>query len=585
MAALRSLAGLLSLLSLAALAAPAQAEAQPPAVLLRDIRPGGLGSGILGFTEMQGRLYFSAQTATQFDLFATDGTPAGTVPFGLPNNGVRVHNSVPVGVDTNVFFLASTVANGQELWKTDGTVAGTHLVADLNPGPTDAFADLLTPWRGYCWFTAVVPLGLNYGLWRSDGTAAGTVRVGLWSAALRRMAVAGGKLFLVAVDPAFGDELWVLDDPTGTPRMVLDIRPGPQGASVDGLVEWRDKLWFSANDGVNGNELWCSDGTAAGTMMVADVTPGPGSTRPAVLTPTRDWLYFIPADVGSSPILMQCNGTLNGTQPVPHNPPLIGFAGPIGITTLGDVVYARAATQPLSPIVDLWRIDGTANGTTRVRGADPNRHLVPQDLLGTGSRYVYFQGDDGINGIELWRSDGTASGTTLVADLVPGPAGSAPYLLRSIGANLVFLANTPATGVEPFAVPLDAHGQPIGAPCGAPARATALTATDPVLGQTCSLSGRNAQAGSIGFLFVSLPAASPLQLPVGAPSCRLLLSPASMLPLTRVAVSGSTWSLALPIPNNLALHRVLLRAQGVFAPTNGAGGLDVTNAANLLLGL
>jgi hypothetical protein len=29
---------------------------------------------------------------------------------------------------------------------------------------------------------------------------------------------------------------------------------------------------------------------------------------------------------------------------------------------------------------------------------------------------------------------------------------------------------------------------------------------------------------------------------------------------------------------------VLLRAQGLFAPTDGAGGLDVTNAVNLHLG-
>lgn len=572
-------------IALLAFLVPTLTPAQAPAVLLSDIRPGTQGSGILGFTEMQGRLFCSAQSAAGWDVFATDGTPAGTVPMGLTGVGVQVHNGTPVAVGPNVFFLGRTAAHGQELWKTDGTPAGTQRVTDLNPGQTDAFADLLTPWNGYCWFTAVVPLGANYGLWRSDGTTAGTVRVGVWSATLRRLTVAGGKLFFVAIDATSGDELWVLDDPQGTPRLVLDIRPGPVGSSIDELIDWRGKLWFNANDGVNGFELWSSDGTATNTVLAADVNPGPGSARPAIFTPTRDYLFFMPADGGMTPNIWQTDGTQAGTQLVPSTPALIGFPGPTAITAVGNVVYARAATQVASPTVDLWRMDGSPNGTARVRGADQNRALLPQHLRAVGSRYVYFQGDDGVAGTEPWRSDGTLLGTTRVADVVPGSGGSAPHQLRALGGKLVFLANTAGTGVEPFAVPLDAHGQAVGAPCGAPGRATTIAATDPVLGQTCMLSGRDAYPGSTGFLYLGLPAAGPVLLPVGGPSCRWLLSPALFTLLASTAVTGTTWSLALPIPNGPGLQRRLLRVQGVFALTDAPGGLDVTNAANLNLGL
>jgi len=562
----------------------ALAAAQTTATLLGDLRPGPQGSNILGFAEMQGRLFFTAQTPLGFDLFATDGTPAGTGAFGLPARSVQIYNGVPVAVGPNLFFLARTAAEGQELWKSDGTVAGTQRVTDLNPGPTDAFADLLTSWRGSCFFTAIVPLGATYSLWRSDGTAAGTARLGQWLAPLRLLTVAGGKLFFVATDTSSGDELWVLDDPQAAPRMVLDVWPGPQGSNIGEMIEWRDKLWFYANDGVHGLELWSSDGTAANTALVADVVPGSGSARPAIFTPTRDYLFFMTADISTYSYIWQTDGTAAGTQLVPHTPALVGSAGPTAITAVGNVVYARAALQVASPTVDLWRMDGTPSGTMRVRGADQNRALSPIHLAAAGSRFVYFQGNDGVAGNELWRSDGTTTGTTLVADLVPGSGSSGAYLLRPIGGRLVFLAGTAATGTEPFAVPLDGYGQAVGSACGAPGRATSLTATDPVLGQTCTLTGRAAFPGSTGFLYLGLPAAAPLRLPVAGPSCRWLLSPALFAALGTVVPNGTTWSLGLPIPNVQVFARRLLRVQGVFALTDAPGGLDVTNAADLNLG-
>jgi ELWxxDGT repeat protein len=34
---------------------------------------------------------------------------------------------------------------------------------------------------------------------------------------------------------------------------------------------------------------------------------------------------------------------------------------------------------------------------------------------------LYFYADDGVHGKELWRSDGSANGTTMVKDICPGP--------------------------------------------------------------------------------------------------------------------------------------------------------------------
>lgn len=572
------------LLLFAVAAAATASRAQAPAVLLRDIRPGTQGSAILGFAEMQGRLYFSARQSpfNTFDLWVTDGTPAGTSQL-TQSTAVNVYNGVPVAVGPTLYFLGTTAAEGSEIWKSDGTAAGTRRVTDLNPGPTGAYADLLTSWGGYLWFLASAP-ATNPGLWRSDGTAAGTVQV-LQIANLRQPTVAMGKLFFVGIDGAHGDELWVVDDPQSTPRMVLDIKPGSLGSNTGELIDWHGRVWFNADDGLHGNELWSSDGTAAGTALAADVVAGAGSSRPAIFTPTSHHLFFITADLGQTPYLWQTDGTQVGTVLVPNSQPLIGAAGRSAITAVGDVVYARVALTVASPVIDLWRTDGTAAGTFAVRGADPLQPLAPGHLHAVGSRYVYFEGSDS-RGFELWRSDGTTAGTTLVADIVPGSGSSRPFFMQAIGGHLLVLASTPGTGDEPFTVPLDAHGQAIGAACGAAARATTLTATDPVLGQTAMLAGGDAYPGSVGLVFVGLPAPAPIAIGTGPCRCLLSLTGLTLLGIAPVNApgNGSNWSLAVPIPNQAALQGLLLRAQAVFAPTDAALGFDLTNAANLHLG-
>lgn len=51
---------------------------------------------------------------------------------------------------------------------------------------------------------------------------------------------------------------------------------------------------------------------------------------------------------------------------------------------------------------------------------------------------MFFIGDDGVNGTELWKSDGTAKGTQRVKDLTPGVAGSTINNLVSFGGKLFF---------------------------------------------------------------------------------------------------------------------------------------------------
>lgn len=80
-----------------------------------------------------------------------------------------------VGVVNNyTLFLGNTTTNGTELWRTDGTVQGTQLIKDINPGVSGIRIGNYFIKDGVLLFTAAPANSYTYNLWRSDGTSEGT---------------------------------------------------------------------------------------------------------------------------------------------------------------------------------------------------------------------------------------------------------------------------------------------------------------------------------------------------------------------------------------------------------------------------
>ncbi|WP_413467323.1 ELWxxDGT repeat protein [Pleurocapsa sp. FMAR1] len=51
-------------------------------------------------------------------------------------------------------FSADDGENGDELWVSDGTTEGTHLVEDINPGSDDSFPGNFTEFNNQLYFSA-----------------------------------------------------------------------------------------------------------------------------------------------------------------------------------------------------------------------------------------------------------------------------------------------------------------------------------------------------------------------------------------------------------------------------------------------
>ena len=73
-----------------------------------------------------------------------------------------------------IFFDRFDPTTGEELWLKSGNI--TKLVADINPGPGWSNPENLTTVGGALSFTAYDDTN-GYQLWKTDGTAAGTVKL------------------------------------------------------------------------------------------------------------------------------------------------------------------------------------------------------------------------------------------------------------------------------------------------------------------------------------------------------------------------------------------------------------------------
>jgi ELWxxDGT repeat protein len=337
-----------------------------------------------------------------------------------------------LAIGSTAYFAAGDGTHGAELWKSDGTAAGTVMVKDIFPGgytyrgryyPNSSSPDDLTNVNGTLFFVT------NYdgGLWKSDGTDAGTMRV--TDIGARYLTDVNGTLFFSSNYGDHGFELWKSDGTAAGTVMVKDIFPGsytgyyggyyPNNSYPKQLTNVNGTLFFTAWDGTT-EGLWKSDGTEAGTVQVSSVY----GTQ---LTNVNGTLFFASGELWKS------DGTAAGTT-------LVKDIAPDALANVNGTLFFRANDGIHGD--ELWKSDGTAAGTTLVKDIFPGAPYNSSEpyALTNVNGTLYFSAGDGINGRELWRSDGTAAGTTLVKDINPGSATSYPLSLTNVNGTLYFRA-------------------------------------------------------------------------------------------------------------------------------------------------
>lgn len=357
-----------------------------------------------------------------------------------------------VAMDDALFFVADDGEHGRELWRSDGTTAGTLMVADINPGRSDAF-----PYND-------------------------------------RLVVLGGRVFFGADDGRGGAQLWQSDGTAEGTVLVEDVDPGkPFRGGVRHLVAVDGTLYFMVTTGVETAEgldgsdrLWKSDGTTAGTVAVTDLgiyKPGGfGVTRRveqllpfsgAVLVTLSQYteccemieLVLVDANGGSQGLFFRVGGHLQ-----------FGLRPPSNLTVAGGAMFFTIDGYG-TPACELWRTDiggsqrlalpGFGCGMSSLAGGDGVLFFTRDEDSGTGLWKVDTSGQHpmlvtvpahGLPGYPtlsdltavgnalffpvqagqeraLWTSDGTAAGTVRVRNFSFGPT-----TLTNLSGTLLFAA-------------------------------------------------------------------------------------------------------------------------------------------------
>ena len=374
--------------------------------LVADIDPGAAGSAPHDFVAFNGAVYFAAHdgsTPQQNELWETKGSSTQLVQSFSPSatDGSYVADEF-AQIGSNVLFVANDGVDGPAVWSTDGTTAGTSLIAAADP---TGFATL----GGSVYFLTSTETSTT--LWETNGTAAGTAIVATlpdgpsgYDVFGPQLVVAGGKLFFVTSDGTkSGEDLWASDGTSAGTSVAKDFNIPPDRSDSDrsGARQPDRRGGPALLHSQRRHSTATSSGSAtapqAGTVMVSDINPTGSGGDPSDLTPVGSSVYFVAYDSSDNAGLWVSNGQPGGTiagqgrfsrRDLPGGQPLPGPAGhPIGqsvdhrLAAVGSTLYFSLAYVPpestgsASDQFELWTSNGSYAGTSQVRCA---RRRVPE---------------------------------------------------------------------------------------------------------------------------------------------------------------------------------------------------------------
>ncbi|HVE72220.1 MAG TPA: Ig-like domain repeat protein [Thermoanaerobaculia bacterium] len=356
--------------------------------LVADLRPGaaslfGQSSAMAAFGN--GVLFIGANG----EIGTSDGTAQNTRI--LLTGGVQRSSPSIAVVGSTAFFTFDDGVHGRELWRTDGTTAGTRLVRDASDGDTQtstlfAGATLVYYYGG--------DRTTKYELFESDGTEAGTRRVtpdrSGWrgsGTSYQTMTTNGDAVFFSAETAVEGIEPWFREG--ADLRPVGNLAMEAAGSSLpDSFFAGSDSVLFSAM-----NRFWRTDGTAEGTRQV---TNGGGMA----LGVSGNALYF------SRPRASLFRTAETGSEILIRNFDR-GFNIPsvLDVTAIGGNTYVRADDGRDTL---LYRTDGTAGGLTALL---PGALDGPGPLVDVAGQPYFLVGGDGA----VYTTNGTPETTRSVA--------------------------------------------------------------------------------------------------------------------------------------------------------------------------
>ncbi|MFM6191780.1 hypothetical protein [Planktothrix sp.] len=320
------------------------------------------------------------------------------------SNLINFNNTLYFESDQTQSYYSSYYAAKEQLWKTDGTEAGTTLIKDLGLFENQAFSSEVN--NDILYFEVLVQdPNTNFSslqLWKTDGTDTGTQLIKDWGSSL----------------------------------------------TINSFIPVDNSLYFTTGNYWNDTQLWKTDGTEAGTILVKDF-----GNDISDITEVNNSLYLDVSQYDSmtgtsTAQLWKTDSTGTGVELIKDFGNLtFGTAYEDSKISVNDSLYFEITQSynyysPTPPLSQLWKSDGTNTGTTIVKdfGSSKDINNFWDDLNNTFYFSVSIPNTENYSNTtyELWKSDGTDGGTTLVQDF----GKSSLDYLTTVNNTLYFTVNS-----------------------------------------------------------------------------------------------------------------------------------------------
>ena len=410
------------------------------------------GAGALtGFTELGGKLYFSAQgTPGDDELWVTDGTQAGTTMIKAINPGRGAGIANLVLLNNSIIFMASQNGITWDLWGTDGTDSGTKIIDTLNQPTNSALG-----YNNFSWIGNKVLFCTKEKLLITDGTASGTdslLSISAYTQGFGYCDMAGQSYFILP-EITGTDEMWRSDGTAGGTQSVLSFDTTQFNiTSLNAMQAFNNKLYLSATESNLGSDLFTFDGTPNGILKRISIATT-GYSNPHGFIVYSGSLYFI-ASNDTSANLYRITAADSIPQPLVPN---ASFASLANLTIINNVAYFTGTDSTRIYSVDLT---GFTYHTLNIAGYHlPSYQYTDAPFLIGINQQIYFEGyEANTDNQVLLQSDFTNIGTRTImpaSAITPHPFNCRlnngihdVFDLKTWGSKLLVPANFDSTGRE-----------------------------------------------------------------------------------------------------------------------------------------
>ena len=387
------------------------------------------------------RHYVAADYVPAFGyVFDAAGNPTTALPepvalrsFDSKLDDLILWEGIEMG--ENLFFIDNEAS--PTLWRTDGTADGTQLVRALYPN--------LEP-----------DLGPNLDARREDNSTARSA----WAAFA---GIGDGHFWMLSQQDLGATEsstaLWGSDGTTDETRKVTDFDLElAEAIAQSELVSTGGYPAIAANERIpvviqsnidrdrTTSQLWITDGrSGAGTEMLttfSSTTTYDNGLPTQQFTATDDYQFFIATANERGPYdlvwtdLWRTDGTPEGTRSLRS----FGSLDPdLPLLPWQNRVFFIANTPEVGE--DLWVSDGTTAGTRLLKDINPGIESAEVNILGRTEEALYWLAKSA-NGVGLWKTQGTPESTQLVKQITAENRFTSGYFYAMDNGRFFFSAST-----------------------------------------------------------------------------------------------------------------------------------------------